>query len=162
MFYVKRLIFLSSFNQISVFWANWHNAAKYEMLRKSIQWEPSSHTGAKGQEEGNRRFAQFMRTLRKMLFLRSKLDLPVCSELDAYHKKYYGVICNTHASSFTIITTCRGLGLHFIVKFEHISKRSVLEYNKSLLVTDILQKYKGYSPKYFLFQSESISICQPQ
>jgi hypothetical protein len=75
-----------------------------------------------------------------MLVLHNKFELSVCSEADEYHQKYYGIIRNTHASAFMIITTADGLVCSLLWHLNVLVRNRYLSKTTPLLVTDILQK----------------------
>jgi len=54
--HVKCPICLPYFNRILVFATYFHMSPQYEILRKSVQWEPRWHTQTDAYDECNRRF----------------------------------------------------------------------------------------------------------
>jgi hypothetical protein len=74
--HVKRLLFLSEFNETWIFSTHFRRIFKYQISWKSVQWEPSCSMRRNGQRETWRSFSLFCKRALKNRHLR----LPVFSK----------------------------------------------------------------------------------
>jgi hypothetical protein len=68
-FHVKYQLFLSDFNETSVFVTDFREKLKYKVLSKSVQWEPNCSLLRGRQKDGydkaNSRFSEFCERAKK-------------------------------------------------------------------------------------------------
>ena len=57
--HIKYPLFLLDFNEILNCWTDCRESIKYQVLSKSIQWEPSCSMRTDGNDEANSRFSQY-------------------------------------------------------------------------------------------------------
>jgi len=80
---VKFPLFLSDFNQILIFFTDFRKMLKYQILLKSVQWEPSCSRRTDGRshryDEANSRFSQFWECAYNMKKCKLKLKIIILS-----------------------------------------------------------------------------------